>query len=310
MTNSSSALDRIFSHWVWAIPVILIVAALSIRQFDFYKPSLDEFYSLNSAGLVIDGPLSPTVLIRRLHLDAPDHMPGYFLFLSAWGNLVSSDVAIARVSGIFTGLLSLAMVYRLARDTIAPLAGLIALVIVASNTHFNFYYDHVRMYSLTVFISGIILWLYLRMVYQHCRVNAKYVITFTAATVLLLSLQILAAFLLLAALSLYHLFFVKKTRRWLAMPMALIAAILCLFPAIAVVATAGRNSWESQDFSHEVIGGIGIAGKHLAVMLNNQPILLLPALACLLYVALRQKILGGHWLVISCLGLASHGVIF
>ena len=55
---------------------------------------MDEFYSLNSAGLVIDGPLSPTVLIRRLHLDAPDHMPGYFLFLSAWGNLVSSDLTI------------------------------------------------------------------------------------------------------------------------------------------------------------------------------------------------------------------------
>ena len=100
MANSSSALDRIFRHWAWAIPVILIVAALSIRQFDFYKPSLDEFYSLNSAGLVIDGPLSPMVLISRLHLDAPDHMPGYFLFLSAWGNLVSSDLAIARVAGI------------------------------------------------------------------------------------------------------------------------------------------------------------------------------------------------------------------
>ena len=253
MANSSSALDRIFRHWAWAIPVILIVAALSIRQFDLYKPSLDEFYSLNSAGLVIDGPLSPMVLISRLHLDAPDHMPGYFLFLSAWGNLVSSDLAIARVAGI------------------------IALVIVSSNTHFNIYYDHVRMYSLTIFISGIILWLYLRMVYQPCRLNAKYVISFTAATVLLLSLQILAAFLLLAALSLYHLFFVKKTRRWLAVPMALIVAIICVFPAIAVVAISGRISWQSADFSHEVIGGIGQVDAHLAVMLNNQPVLLLPA---------------------------------
>ena len=286
MANSSSALDRIFRHWAWAIPVILIVAALSIRQFDLYKPSLDEFYSLNSAGLVIDGPLSPMVLISRLHLDAPDHMPGYFLFLSAWGNLVSSDLAIARVAGI------------------------IALVIVSSNTHFNIYYDHVRMYSLTIFISGIILWLYLRMVYQPCRLNAKYVISFTAATVALISLQVLAAFLLLAALSLYHLFFVKKTRRWLAVPMALIVAIICVFPAIAVVAISGRISWQSADFSHEVIGGIGLVDAHLAVMLNNQPVLLLPALAGLLFIVVKEKTTGGRWLIIWCLGLAVMALFF
>ena len=36
-------------------------------------------------------------------------------------------------------------------------------------------------------------------------------------------------FLLLAALSLYHLFFVKKTRRWLAScPWRLIVAIICV----------------------------------------------------------------------------------
>lgn len=304
MVSSSSVLRRNLNHWAWAIPVIFIVAGLSLLQFDNYTPSLDEFYSMNNAGLLISGPFSPTEFFEQLRRFAPAHMPGYFLFLSAWGKLVSSDIIIARVPGILAGLLSLAITYRLARDTIAPGAGLIALIVVAGNTHYNFYYDHIRMYSMVVFTSGCVLWLYARMTMWPNRLTAKQFFAFTVAVAALLSLQALASFVLIAALSLSHLLFVKKSRQWLAVPAAIASALILLSPAIASVATAGLSSWKVRIFAHEIIDSVSLIGAHLNVMLNNQPILLLPVVVGLLYAIGRNTFAGGTWLVIWCLGLA------
>ena len=304
MVSSSSELNRILSHWAWAVPIILIVAVLSFSQFDIYTPSLDEFYSLHNAGLSIRGPFSPIEFFDELRRLAPDHMPGYFVFLSLWGNLVSTDAVIARVPGIFAGLLSLAITYRLARDTVAPVAGLFALIIVAGNTHYNFYYDHIRMYSLVVFVSGCILWIYFRMVARPSRISAKYFFAFTVSVAALMSLQALASFVLIFAFSLSHLLIVKKSRQWLAVPAAIATALVLLSPAIVSVAASGLNSWKVRTFSHEVIDGIEFVVAHLNVMLNNQPILLLPVLFGLLYAAGKKTIAGGACLLIWCLGLA------
>ena len=43
--------DRdVFAHWAWAIPVLLIVAALSMRHVDLYPPTTDEFFSMFNTG--------------------------------------------------------------------------------------------------------------------------------------------------------------------------------------------------------------------------------------------------------------------
>ena len=121
-----------FSHWLWVIPVILVAAGLSLSQIDLYSPSRDEFNSKVHAGFLGDGPYSPAQIIASIRSYSPDHTPGYYLALSLWGNLTNYDVAIARSLTVLTALLSLAITYRLARDFVAPTAGLIAVVIVAS----------------------------------------------------------------------------------------------------------------------------------------------------------------------------------
>ena len=310
MESHQSVLNRVLSHWAWAVLIIFIIAVLSFSQFDIYTPSLDEFYSLHNAGLSIRGPFSPIEFFDELRRLAPDHMPGYFVFLSLWGNLVSTDAVIARVPGIFAGLLSLTITYRLARDTVAPVAGLFALIIVAGNTHFNFYYDHIRMYSLVVFVSGCILWIYFRMVARPSHISAKYFFAFTVAVAALMSLQALASFVLIFALSLSHLLIVKKSRQWLAVPAAIATALVLLSPAIVSVAASGLNSWKVRTFSHEVIDGIEFVVAHLNVMLNNQPILLLPVLFGLLYAVGKKTIAGGACLLIWCLGLAVMAATF
>lgn len=156
------------SHYAWVIPAILIVSALSFQQMDRITPSRDEFNSLIYANGVTFNPHSSSQTIHTIQTYAPDHTPGYFLILNIWGRITSFDVAIARLLTIFAGLITLAITYRLGNDFVGPAAGLIAVAIVASNAFFNHYYAHIRMYPMSTLASGIILWIYLRIMYQ-CR---------------------------------------------------------------------------------------------------------------------------------------------
>ena len=103
---------------------------------------------------------------------------GTFCFWAHGEILYQADVAIARVLGDIRRTVVIG--YRLpfdASDFVAPLAGPDrAGNLVAGNTHFNFYYDHIRMYSMVVFTSGCILWLYLRMSINRLkRIAIKYI---------------------------------------------------------------------------------------------------------------------------------------
>ncbi len=226
-------------HWAWAIPVILIVAALSIAQFDLYPPAYDEFRSMMNAGLSAQGPYSPLEVIQAVQRNAANHMPGYFLLLSAWGNLVSGDEAILRALGIFGGVLALAVAYRLGRDHIDPIAGLIMIILVACNAYYNYEYDHIRMYSCIVLASGITLWLYLRLTYGRRDIVAGHWFAFSIAVLALVMLHAMSAFLFLSMLCGYHALLVPKNRRWLAVPVAIACVILICAPFLLVVATEG-----------------------------------------------------------------------
>ena len=124
-----------FGHWIWAIPAILIVAALAFRRVDYFPPSHDEFRSLTNSGWIFNRPYSPVEVLQSLARVSPIQTPFYFILLNAWGHLAGYDVVLGRTLTIFTALLSLAMMYRLARDMVAPVAGLFAVATVASNAY-------------------------------------------------------------------------------------------------------------------------------------------------------------------------------
>ena len=160
--DNTSRASAVLSHWLWAIPVLLIVAALATRQIDAYPPAADEFYSMFNTGYLAGGAYSPREIVESLQRQSNDQMPGFFLLLGAWGNATSHTLPMARVLPILIGMLALAMTYRLGTDLVAPPAGLIALVIVSSNAFYNFHYAFVRMYTLVVLLAALLLWLYFR----------------------------------------------------------------------------------------------------------------------------------------------------
>ncbi len=263
----------ILSHWGWAVPVLLVVAALSIRQIDLYPPTPDEFFSMNNAGWLVNSPYSPIEIIQSLQKNSPNHTPGYFMLLSLWGNLTTYDVALGRVLTIFTGLLSLAMAYRLARDFVAPVAGLFALIIVASNAFYNFYYAHVRMYPLLVLTSSIVLWYYLHITYQQKRVKRTDYLALGAAVFGLVNTHAFSATFLLM-LGIYHLILAPKNQRWLWVSVAVVVAVLLFSPWIWVLMSEGIDR-AIQQWGTKSVNGRTAIHTWLTVTLNNQPLLLL-----------------------------------
>ena len=290
MTSGQSKHSKdILGHWLWALPVLLIVAALTFRQIDLDPPTADEFYSMNNAGWLINGAYSPIDVMQSLQRYSPNHTPGYFILLSIWGNLIGYDLALGRILTIFSGLLALSMAYRLARDVVAPAAGLFALIIIASNAFYNFHIVYVRMYPLLVLVSGLALWLYLRIIHQRNRVKRRDYLALGIAVFALINTHAFSA-LFLAMLGIYHLLIAPKNRRWLWVSAAVVIALLLFLPWADVLLSSGIDRTAEHWGDFPPLDSWGAVNIWLALALNNQPGLLLLPTAGLTLAVWKKKI--------------------
>ena len=267
-----SILIPALEHWIWALPVILIVGALATRQIDAFAPATDEFFSMFNAGWLVNGPYSPAEVLASLREHSPDHAPSYFILLSAWGRIAGTELASGRMLTVLSSLLCLAMVYRLARDFVAPAAGLMALVIVASNAFFNFYLADVRMYPLLVLLAAIVLWLYLRLAHRvkFARMG-DYIALGVAAFCLISTHAFGLVFLIMIAI--YHLLAAGKGRRWLAISAVMLLGGLLFLPYLWDM--LGRSGGVIESKAHVAAGAWDAFVAWLNVMSNEQPALLM-----------------------------------
>lgn len=269
----------VLGHWILAMAVILVVAALSIPQIDRYMVSRDAPSSLQGAGWVANSPFSPIDVIKSVNARTPDQGPLYHLLLNFWGHLVGHEIALARMLSIYCGLLSLALAYRLGRDTISPIAGNFAIIIMASNAFYSFYLTHLRMYPLLVLMSAAVLWLYLRVaIGERPRRRSVYVALAAACAALVNTHSF--GLLLYIVLSLYHLLFVRKGRRWLLV--AAIAHIGLALGSLHIFAMLAQGFELGHDAGLQVPGPESfeeVFAAWLNVTTNGNPLLLVLAAA-------------------------------
>ncbi len=286
-------LELSLSHWGWAVPILLAVALLAISAIDDYPPSRDEFFSMQTAGWLFGGPYSPADVLENINTFRPDHMPGYFNLLSLWGRLTGWQVELGRILSIFFGLMSLAVTFRLARDFVAPAAGAPALILVSSSAMYNFYFSYLRMYTLLPFVAGVILWVYLRILYRQRRARpADYVLLGISAFILINIHALTAAFLLM--LGVFHLVVAPKNRRWLLVSAAVCAGVLIVAPTLLQKGAAAHVIADVRAVKHSDAASALIAWLHIAT--NNQPaLLLLPLLGALVAIRKRAYALLRFW---------------
>ena len=299
--------SQVLGHWAWTVVIILAAAALAVPQIDDYTLGIDAIYSYMFAGFTSDGSYTALDVVRNMRWVYPDQLPFYFL-LHLWGDMVGHSIAVARLPAVFCGFLSLAMVSRLAREFVAPVAGTFAALILLSNAFYGFYYAHVRYYTLVVLLSALIIWLYLRIVQAQTPPRLREYVGLTIACCASITTHAFG-FLLYALLSLYHLFAARKDRSWLLVIASALAALVLAAPLLRVLLTEGVAAAQNMHGARRD-NVESIIGAWATVMSNGFPILLaIPVLGTILGGRFKLVRVIPFWLLLPllvlCIGLVA-----
>jgi uncharacterized membrane protein len=133
---------QVWSRWrVLAVALILlgsaVLAATRINASGFWY---DEMVSI---GFITDS--------AEWYQRSPEQMPGYYLLLRGWVNMVGLSELAGRWLALLLGLLTLAATYRLAAATASPQVGLVAVLALGSATLFTRYLAEMRPYTMLRF---------------------------------------------------------------------------------------------------------------------------------------------------------------
>ncbi len=217
--------------WMWALPLLLLAAALVIPALGRDVFDVDESATMIGAGARHLGPYSPAEAVGVFVSRWPDHPWGYVVIYSLWGRFVGWSELAQRALPWFAGLLTLAWVYRTGRDLFTLRIALTATLLMATSVVFLTYMHKARPYAPAMLFAAITLWAYWR-VALHPRPTGRgaELALLTGAAGLLYTHYFYA--LLLPALALFHLFFVRKERHWWRPVLLLGLATLLALPQV------------------------------------------------------------------------------
>jgi len=208
--TSQTALTSLF----WVIVVLLMTTLLGARGLNADIIWSDELTSIGHAG-GLTGPFSTTQILESIIEHSPKHGPLYFMLLSVWGNMVGWHHVVLRILSLFFGLLTISWIYRIGKDFINVRVGIWSAAFLGLNVFWIEYYHEIRMYSLQLAVIMMMVWHYLYLIdsTKHSRWYhwVGLVVSATAA----LYTQPFSIFVHVA-IGIYHLLFVAKNRRWIA----------------------------------------------------------------------------------------------
>ena len=201
------------ASWLWALLPLLLAAALVAPILGRDVFDIDEAATMIGAGARHLGPYSPAEAVTAFISRWPDHAWGHVVAYSLWGRAAGWSELAIRALPWLTGLLTLAWVYRVGRALFTARIALTATVLLATSVLFLTYMHVARSYAFALLFAAIVLWAYWRIaLHRHPPGNGARVALMLGATGLLYAHYFSA--LLLPALALFHLFFVRKGRRW------------------------------------------------------------------------------------------------
>ena len=286
-------------HWIWMLPVLLIVSGLAIRQIDRFPISIDELLSMNNAGY-FQGDSSLPAILHNLETYSAQHVPAYFLLLGVMSQIFGWTPLALRMIGVWFGLLSLAWAYRLGREHHSGAAGLYAALFMAGLSLYSFYFAHIRMYSMLAASAGFLIWNYLRLIQPN---RPQRIIDWgllSLSTLLFMSTHIYSI-TLMASIGLYHLFLVPKNRRWFQVSVAIILGGLPLVGWLPVLIKGFAHTSTFSIVINNALSPHEILFNVLMVYSNSILPLLIAWLGVAVYLSYQRETQLGLWLGWSAL---------
>ena len=199
--------------WIWALLPLLLAAALAVPALNRMTFDVDESSTMLSAGARHLGPFTPAEAIHASVLRSPDQAWGHVVVFSQWGRVVGWSELAIRALPLLTGVLTLAWVYRIGRALFAARIALTATLLLSTSVLFLTYMHIARSYAFVMLFAAIVLWAYWRVALNPRPSGHGAMVALVSGATGLLYAHYLGALLLLA-LALFHLIFVRKERRW------------------------------------------------------------------------------------------------
>jgi hypothetical protein len=275
--------------WLVMIPVLLLVTWMGTRALNDAPLWGDEVNTLRDARGVEAVPRAPADVWNGVGSRNPVHVPGYFIALSLWSGATGWTEPAVRMLALLLGIAAVALTFRLGRDLFGAWVGLYAAALLGTSMLFVHYLYHARMYTMTAFFTVLTLWVYLRIVTMKREPGIGWWLALLSGTVGLLYTHYIAA-LVLIPMGLYHIIFVRISRRWWAVGGVMIVAGLLFLPWLNLF-RAGVEVVEDQETLHNG----ALAAPQVVAWLgylfgNTQALLAVALLALALYATLRGHI--------------------
>ena len=222
------------AHWRWMLPILLLAVFLGAQGLNADVVWIDELTSIGHAG-GLTGPFSPVDVLESVRDISPKHTPLFFELTAGWAALVGWHHAALRALPLFFGVIALAWIYRIGRDFAGWRVGLWASLFLGLNVFWLEYWHEIRMYSLQFMLIMALLWHYLHLTQARSAVGWHHWLGLILTAALSLYTQPFSIFVL-AAIGIYHLFFVPRGQRWLQVVCAFLAAGILYIPWLPVTA--------------------------------------------------------------------------
>ena len=199
--------------WMWALLPLLLAAALVAPILGKDVFDVDEAATMLNAGARHLGPFTPAEAVQTSVSRSPDQAWGHVVVFSQWGRIAGWSELAMRTLPWLTGLLTLAWVYRIGRALFSQRISLTAMLLLSTSVVFLSYMHKSRSYGFSMLFAAIVLWAYWRVALSpRSPGHSARAFLVLGATGLFYAHYFGA--LLLPALALFHLFFVRKERRW------------------------------------------------------------------------------------------------
>lgn len=273
--------------WLWIVPIILVMAALTMPRLDWDGIWYDELFSVMNSGGAHYGPYSPTELWVRVTQEDPYQALGYPYLLAGWGSFVGWTEFAGRYLSLLLGAVAMAITFRLGRDAISPQVGVVAALVIGVSAFFIHYAHELRAFTMVALGVAMMVWSYWRLLTVKDRPALLAQIGFVAGALIALYAHYFAAMLLIGV-GTYHLFFAPKNRRWWQLVLLAIIVSVLFIPQLQAF-FEGFDRYNPGDVAEPPLSALGVVDVLSNYMGNGLGLLLLiPTIGGVLY-AVQQR---------------------
>jgi len=206
-------MDWKFRSPVWMMGVLLLAFFLGIRLLNADALWFDEAKTALYTGFPPFEPFSPIDVWQELAQWDPWQSPLYFMVLNLWTQVVGWSDFATRYLSLLTGMLAIAMVYRLGMSIHSRELGFYTVTILVGSSLTIHYLHELRPYAQYILMTALTAWAYWRIITLKTAKPIHYALLFLGLVGLAYThvLSLLTAF----GIGAYHLVFIRKDRKWL-----------------------------------------------------------------------------------------------